>query len=651
VRRRLPRALLALAGAAAIGAAPAAASSITISSSPPPQEDVDTTFTIAGSADVPREASLFRDSADACAPTAGEATARSTASRVIGPASVVGNYSLSTTPSPQEAGEYLMCAYLGPGDASPPDASAGIRVQVSAAPLAIHLRVDRWLIGRPASVTTSGDTVGRARTALVYLSRGPACAPTGAAEASAGSARVAERAVQGAFTAVDRVEAVPDGRSLLCGYLTRRPAAAPNGTASLSLTGVVPRLALSARNVGPGRIAVTVQAPPDTAVQLAEQVARRSVRLGSLRVAADATSAAREVPWRCDRRARTLVATTTIDGTRRTVRVTVKTPGCAGRLDGTLRPGRLGATLALSLVDRWGTGGVSATACETPLVGFARCRGARLGPRAERRTVSLPAETIGPRIVEVRTGWGQRLCAVVSVQRRSSGRPVHLSDRRCHLPKPPVPRRVLATGDSMIQIIDFNLIDRLRAAIGARVISDAHISTGISKPFLLDWRSTAREQAARLRPDVTIMFLGANDGFPMGTPSGRTAPCCDASWITEYARRAALMMRAYMRGGVARVYWLTLPEPRTANFARVFHAVNRAIVRAARRFPGAVNVVDLRPVFTPGGRFRSSMPVGGRSVVVRQDDGVHLSVTGARIAADVIIRAMARDGLIRRRPR
>ena len=38
-----------------------------------------------------------------------------------------------------------------------------------------------------------------------------------------------------------------------------------------------------------------------------------------------------------------------------------------------------------------------------------------------------------------------------------------------------------------------------------------------------------------MRPDVTVVFLGANDGFPFGAG----APCCGAPWVAEYARRAA----------------------------------------------------------------------------------------------------------------
>ena len=48
----------------------------------------------------------------------------------------------------------------------------------------------------------------------------------------------------------------------------------------------------------------------------------------------------------------------------------------------------------------------------------------------------------------------------------------------------------------------------------------------------------------------------------------------------------------------------------------------------------------------PGYRFRQTIRWGGRTVSVRQGDGIHLNVTGASIAATMIVRAMRRDGVI-----
>lgn len=206
--------------------------------------------------------------------------------------------------------------------------------------------------------------------------------------------------------------------------------------------------------------------------------------------------------------------------------------------------------------------------------------------------------------------------------------------------------RLLATGDSMIQIVDDDLRSRLDGRRAATVRSDARISTGISKLAMLDWIRTARGQARGFKPNVTVVFLGANDGFPMRTPSGGRVTCCAAGWVGEYARRVEAMMRAYLRGGRSVVYWLTLPTPRRGDFARVYRAVNVAIGRAAGRVGDGARVIDLVPVFTPGGLFRKTITFRGRTVSARQDDGIHLSAAGAAVAATLVIDRLRADGAL-----
>ncbi|MEA2418903.1 MAG: uncharacterized protein QOE60_1109 [Thermoleophilaceae bacterium] len=192
----------------------------------------------------------------------------------------------------------------------------------------------------------------------------------------------------------------------------------------------------------------------------------------------------------------------------------------------------------------------------------------------------------------------------------------------------------------MVQVVD----SFVRAQTGsATVRSDARVSTGISKPSLLDWREHAREQAETVRPDVTVVFLGANDGFTMAG-----AECCGMPWIVEYARRAREMMRSYARGGRGRVYWLLLPAPRDGFFRETFPAVNTALRQAAAGLEDDVRLIDLDAVFTPGGRYRDSMRIDGKRVRVRQSDGIHLNTAGAELAARLVVGAIRGDRMLPR---
>ena len=206
--------------------------------------------------------------------------------------------------------------------------------------------------------------------------------------------------------------------------------------------------------------------------------------------------------------------------------------------------------------------------------------------------------------------------------------------------------RVLATGDSMIQIVDSFLAKEVQSE-HFRVRSDAHVGTGISKPFLLDWPSHAAHLARTYRPSASVVFLGANDGFPLRW-DGKRRPCCGRAWRKAYAARARRMMQGLERGGAARVYWLTLPAARPRMWNHVYGAVNLALRQAAEREdPEHVRLIDMGRVFTPSGHFQQTIVRGGHRVSVRQADGIHLNVAGARIAARVVVRRMRADKLFR----
>jgi lysophospholipase L1-like esterase len=200
-------------------------------------------------------------------------------------------------------------------------------------------------------------------------------------------------------------------------------------------------------------------------------------------------------------------------------------------------------------------------------------------------------------------------------------------------------RTVLVTGDSMSQPLDAELARAFAKAGGAaKVIRDPHIGTGISQTDLLDWGGEAVTQVRADQPDAVVMFLGANEGFPLPV-AGRDVECCSAAWAAAYANRARQMMATYRRAGAARVYWLTLPAPRDPRRQTVSRAVNAAIKVAAQPWPGQVRVVDLDPSLTPGGRYRDA--VDGE--IVREHDGVHLNAAGARIALRAVLDHMRVD--------
>lgn len=212
-------------------------------------------------------------------------------------------------------------------------------------------------------------------------------------------------------------------------------------------------------------------------------------------------------------------------------------------------------------------------------------------------------------------------------------------------PKPPRPLdTLLVTGDSMAMPLDVETGRRLaQSDEDVDVQRDPHVGTGISKSGLVDWGKLSTQHVRELHPDAVVVFIGANESFPLPGPDGSDVDCCGPQWAAAYANRVRRMMNTYRQGGSARVYWLTLPIPRDDDFAEVARAVNAAIEVAAQPFRAQVRVLDMTELFTPGGRYRDAMTLDGRKRIVRDPDGIHLNDAGAGLAANKVLEAVRRD--------
>jgi hypothetical protein len=200
---------------------------------------------------------------------------------------------------------------------------------------------------------------------------------------------------------------------------------------------------------------------------------------------------------------------------------------------------------------------------------------------------------------------------------------------------------LLATGDSEMQVLDDDLASDLSGPGGASVIGDARQSTAISTPFFFNWPAHAFAQVERNHPDIVAMFLGGNEGFPLNGVG-----CCSTAYSRQYALKVEGMMRTYLQQGEATVYWFLIPTPSKPDFVRLVNAVNRGILIAAKAFPQGVHVFNLRPVFSPGGRYIDSLTYHRQTITVHEADGYHLSPSADVIVAQLFLARLRRDGLI-----
>ena len=198
---------------------------------------------------------------------------------------------------------------------------------------------------------------------------------------------------------------------------------------------------------------------------------------------------------------------------------------------------------------------------------------------------------------------------------------------------------VFVTGDSQAQFVGEVLTDMLPSDL-FDVSVVARNATGLTNPEFFNWEINARQEIAARKPDAVVMVMGGNDGFNVlhdGTLYGPDDP----EWQTEYARRAAVVMRELGSNGKRPVYWVPPPTARDTKYNGIYATQNRAVEQAAPAVPGA-RYVDIYNTINHG-RYSDELKIDGQRVLARQSDGVHFSREGAVVPARLIFRAMARD--------
>ena len=211
--------------------------------------------------------------------------------------------------------------------------------------------------------------------------------------------------------------------------------------------------------------------------------------------------------------------------------------------------------------------------------------------------------------------------------------PVELDDK---LP-PKVPlETLLITGDSLSQPLDTELARRLTPE-GIEVTRDAHVGTGISNSTLVDWGQLSAAQVEKHHPQAVVVFIGANEGYPMPGPNGKDIPCCSPEWAAVYANRVRQVIDTYRQDGRAKVYWLTVPLPRDPARQRIASVVNQSVVVAAQPWRSQVRIIDTDEYFSPDDRYSDSITVDGNDQIVRESDGIHLNDAGSSLLADRLL--------------
>jgi len=177
---------------------------------------------------------------------------------------------------------------------------------------------------------------------------------------------------------------------------------------------------------------------------------------------------------------------------------------------------------------------------------------------------------------------------------------------------------------------------RLAEVPGVDVARFGRSSSGLARPDFFDWMARAGKLRSRAAPDVVISMIGGNDAQALYVGKRSWIKWGAPAWEDNYvARLNDLRDQLLPSSGT----WISvgLPPMRSPRFDAKIKKIDGLRSETVSARPGGY-FVDTRDLLAPGGRYQERLMVAGRMKRVRAEDGIHLSLHGARFLADHVQR-------------
>lgn len=208
------------------------------------------------------------------------------------------------------------------------------------------------------------------------------------------------------------------------------------------------------------------------------------------------------------------------------------------------------------------------------------------------------------------------------------------------------PLRIGVFGDSMADGLYAGLYRDLQDQPNVSVAKFSQVSTGLSRYDYVDVQARTRGQLDDQPIDVAVILFGTNDAQGIDT-GGVVHMFGTDGWKAAYGQRIDDLV-ALLRSRNVAVYWVGLPRMKRDSFDGRMTLIN-GVVEARMRALGVPYIETVSLTSNDEGGYEAYLPTGsGRRVLMRANDGIHMSMAGyLRMSAPVAARLKRDAGLDR----
>lgn len=202
------------------------------------------------------------------------------------------------------------------------------------------------------------------------------------------------------------------------------------------------------------------------------------------------------------------------------------------------------------------------------------------------------------------------------------------------------PYVIAVFGDSLAQGIWEAIYRKLQRGPDFEILRQTRPATGITRWDVYDWSEALTAFLDETRIDAAIVALGLNDMQALHQPDGSFFPFRTEAWDDGFQQRVEDMMAALQERDIA-TFWLGLPVMRSQGYSDNIRHLNSIFAASADQ--RGVTFIPLWDVVAGAdGGYASHLPdLRGRTRAMRDNDGIHFTMSGYELLGSHILARMA----------